>query len=550
MSNTVSRRRNPLARIAAVLVAVFMLAPALPLAQTVDAQEIFRELREEQQQGVALTLREALTLALENNLAIAVRRYDPAMAENMILSERGIFDPTLTLFAQREESTNPSSQAFIAGATVLELERRVGGVRYEDPMSIGGKLTVELGAVRNANNSLQSNVNHAYNAALTFTYDQSLLRNFGYDVNTTGIRIAQRDLTISREAFRQVVIDTLLGTEKAYWDLKFAWEDLLVKKTSQRLSEETLRQNQIRVEVGTMAPIDVTTAEAEVAQRQVAVLQAENTLDNAQDMLRLYLNQPETAPVWVLDINAADEPPFDEELIIDLNAAIQEAVARRPDLSQMRLGIQNDEDTVKYARNQLRYDLGLRAQYGKTSLAGTFFDITQQPDPPIVGESDISDALSDLFTEDFDNWLVSVNFIIPFNNKAAKANYLNSRLGQDQRTGAYDSLMLDSAIEVRNRVRAVENAIQRVKAGRVNVRLQRERLAAENKRYENGMTTTFDLFRFQDELAQAASQVILAQVDYNKALVELDAAKGTLAEDRGVQEADLLAVEPPNPDLP
>jgi outer membrane protein TolC len=417
-------------------------------------------------------------------------------------------------------------------------------------MSVGGKLTVELSAARTGTNSDVSNLNPGYDTALTFTYDQSLIRNFGYDVNTTGVRIAQRDLTISREAFRQIVIDTLLATEKAYWDLKFAWEDLLVKKTPQSLSEETLKQNKIRVEVGTMAPIDVTTAEAEVAQRQVAVLQAENTLENAQDMLRLYLNQPETAPVWVLDINAADEPPFDEDLVIELETAIQEAVSRRPDLAQIRLGMENDADSVKYARNQLRYDLGLRAQYGKTGLAGTFFNTLVQPPVQVGDPTGLSDALQDLYQEDWDNWLIGLNFIIPFNNKAAKANYLNARLGQDQRAGAYDSLLLDSAIEVRNRVRAVENAIQRVKAGRVNVRLQRERLAAENKRYENGMTTTFDLFRFQDELAQAASQVILAQVDYNKALVDLDAAKGTLAEDRGVQEADLLAAEPAKPDLP
>jgi outer membrane protein TolC len=412
-------------------------------------------------------------------------------------------------------------------------------------MSVGGRFTVELSAVRSSTDSAQATVNPSYQTALSFTYDQSLLKNFGYDVNTTGIRIAQRDLTISREVFRQTVIDTLQGTEKAYWDLRFAWEDLLVKKTSMRLSEETLKQNKIRVEVGTMAPIDVTTAEAEVAQRQVAVLQAENTLENAQDLLRLYLNQPETAPVWVLDINPVDEAPFEEGLVIDLEAAIEEAIERRPDLSQQRLRMKNDEDSVKYTRNQLRYDLGLRAQYGKSGLAGTWGVIPGAPP-----DGDISDALQQIWDENFDNWLIGLNFIIPFNNKAAKADYLNARLGQDQRAGAYDSLMLDSAIEVRNRVRAVENAIQRVKAGRVNVRLQRERLAAENKRYENGMTTTFDLFRFQDELAQAASQVILAQVDYNKALVDLDAAKGSLAENRGVQEADLLAAEPANPDLP
>ena len=113
-----------------------------------------------------------------------------------------------------------------------------------------------------------------------------------------------------------------------------------------------------------------------------------------------------------------------------------------------------------------------------------------------------------------------------------------------------DAQELDTVIEVRNTARAVHNTVERVLAARVNVRLQRERLAAENKRYDNGMTTTFDLFQFQDDLTRAESQVSLALVDYNKALADLEAAKGTLARSRGVLVQDLMAQGRAVVDLP
>jgi len=145
---------------------------------------------------------------------------------------------------------------------------------------------------------------------------------------------------------------------------------------------------------------------------------------------------------------------------------------------------------------------------------------------------------------------VSLNLAIPLGNKQAKARFLNARLRQEQRREFLDAQELDTVISVRNSARAVHNTVERVQAARVNVRLQRERLSAENKRYENGMTTTFNLFQFQDDLTQAESMVSLALVDYNKALSDLETAKGTLARSRGVIVQDLMAQGRAVVDLP
>ncbi|MFQ5720072.1 MAG: TolC family protein [Acidobacteriota bacterium] len=501
---------------------------------------------EPQSERIPLTLREVLALAMEHSLDIAVQRYEPRVSDNRVLGARGVFDPSIGVLAQHQDNTSlsldPFSQSNAARADLIN----VGQVSFNDTYSIGGTLNVAWTSSRFATDDPRFIVNPIYNSDITFTYDQSLLRNFGYDVNTTGIRVAKRNVQVSESQFRQTVIDTIQGVEKAYWDLKFALEDLAVKQHSLKLSEETLSQNKIRVEVGTMAPIDVTTADAEVASRRQDVLLAENALENAQDALLLYINQPRTSPLWVLPINPVDDLPFDENMKVDVDAAIKISYENRPDLEQTRFLIANDEDLVAQAKDQTRWDLALRAQYKRAGIAGDNAALTfGDPNMPFLlaaVDDNQFDALRQIYQENFDSWQLSLNLQIPIGNKVARSNYLEARLRQVQRRQVFESQDLAAVIEVRNRARAVDNAVERVKAARVNVGLQRERLEAENKRYENGMTTTFDLFLFQDDLTRAESQVIAALVDYNKALADLEAAKGTLTSARGVHYTDLMYV--------
>ncbi len=552
MRKTFGGRRRPAARALALMLSLSLLAPSLPLAQS--SARPGADPGAPTAEGMPMTLKEAVALALDNSLAIAVRRYDPHIADNNLLSEQGAFDPTLRGSVQFDDRSDPASDFVrsIRGLDVFESESRVASATYEDPFKWGGALTVQIDANRSTNNFRDpvTDLTTRFDATAGVTYAQSLLRNFGYDVNTTGIRVARRNQEISRSQFRQVVIDTIAGVEKAYWDLKFALEDLEVKRHSLRLSEETLSQNKIRVDVGTMAPIDVTTAEAEVASRRQDVLLAENALENSRDRLLLYLNQPKTSPLWVLPINPVDQLPFDENMRIDLPAALEEAYANRPDLEQTQKLIANDEDLVARARDQMRWDLVGSASYGRAGQVG-------RREGGFVGpiffpsrNDDVYAAFEEIYDEDFRNWGLSLNLVVPLGNKQAKAGYLNARLVQQQRQEIFDSQELDAVIQVRNAARQVENTVERVKAARVNVRLQRERLAAENKRYENGMTTTFDLFQFQDDLPRAESQVILALVDFNKSLADLEAAKGTLATARGVVVAELVERGVELPELP
>lgn len=560
MRNTFRKR---MIKPAAWVLSVLMLMPAYVPAQNqgeVPEADFTMQPGDHEAEGVPLTLREATALALDNNLNVAVRRYEPAVADAGILGERGAFDPTLSFFGRQAEDTSLSVNPFQQSLPQVVNRTRNGSVTYSDPTAIGGLITADFSGFAFRSGDPAFVIAPIYGSDLTLTYDQSLLKNFGLNVNKAGIRIAQRNMQVSESQFRQAVIDTLQSVEKAYWDLKFALQDLEVKRFSLKLSEETLGQNRIRVEVGTMAPIDVTSAEAEVASRSQDVLLAENALQNARDLLLLVLNQPNSSPLWVLPVNPVDDPPFDPEMTIDLEGAIREAYENRPDLEQTEYLLENDEDIVLRARDAMRHDLTARAQYKRSGLTGKNVFIPGNPGPVPPPSPDIParsvvdgswiDSAEQIYDEVYDSWEISLNWAIPLGNKKAKSDFLTARLRQEQRKQLLDSQELDAVIAVRNSARNVLNTVERVKASRVNVRLQRERLEAENKRYDNGMTTTFELFQFQDDLTRAESQVNLAMVDYNKAIADLEASKGTLTRTRGVYWEDIMAAGRVEVELP
>ena len=527
---------------AAWMLTVLMLMPAYVPAQDqggVPPSELTMEPGEHETLGVPLTLREATALALDHNLSVAVLRFEPAVSDAGILFERGTFDPTISFLGRQAQETRLSVDPFTQSQPDVVNRVRNGGVTYSDPTAIGGRVTARLTGYMFRSGDPVFPVSPIYGSELILTYDQSLLRNFGLNVNKAGIRIAQRSMEITESQFRQVVIDTLQSVENSYWELKFALQDLEVKRHSLLLSEETMAQNKIRVEVGTMAPIDVTTAEASVASRHQDVLVAENDLQKARDQVLLVMNQPRNSPMWVLPVNPVDELQFDPEIQIDLDAAIQEAYANRPDLEQTEHRLANDEDRVLQAQDSMRSDLTARAQYQHSGLTGKNTDAIGSPARSILDDS-WHDSAKQLYDEAFNSWELSLNWAIPLGNKRAKAEFLTARLRQEQRKQILDRQELQAVIDVRDAARDVLNTVERVKASRTNVRLQRERLAAENKRYDNGMTTTFNLLQFQDDLTKAESQENRALVDYNKALTDLAANKGTLAQNRGVIWEDIM----------
>jgi outer membrane protein len=486
-----------------------------------------------------LSLTDALQSALEKNLDIAVRRIDPLVSETQIDLQEAVFSPLLNFSAKDAQSTTPQAQALAGGAVVTTSDKTLLG-SLTDFTKIGSTINFELVASRGDTTSNLATINPSYFAQALLTYTQPFLRNFGLDVNKTQITIAQNTREISRWGFRQTVMDTLAAAEEAYYDLNLAIMNLKTAEGYLKLAQDFLAQTRIRVRVGTLPPIEITQAEAGVADREEAVILTRSAIATAGDNLRRMMNIPPDSPLWKQSIRPTDEPKVLDKTV-DVDEAIRTAMQTRPDLQQARLDLSSRDADLKYRKNQRLYRLDLVAQYGAQGLAGDTFAVDFSQQPPVVtpiASAGVSDAFHQIARREFDSWSAELQLGIPLGNKAADAAYAAAIYSKDQSRLIVQQLEQAAQVQVRNAVRQIDTNLKAYRAAQVNTRLQQEKLDAEQKKYENGMSTTYQVLQFQTDLTNARARENQSIVDYNKSLVELDRVMGILLDTRNVTIAE------------
>lgn len=489
-----------------------------------------------------LTLADAIQLSLRSNLDVQLARFTPRIREQDVFLQEAFFDPNLGFSAEKQDNSTPTQNVFDIDPNDIQTPLEVIAVdetlhRYSagfsDRMRFGGSYSADLFMTRRTSTSANQLLPTTYFSALVLAYNQSLLRGWGSEINATPIRIAQTNLEISRSEFLDSVLAVLQRTEDAYWELVFSRQDLEVNLESLRLAQELLKLNRIKVQVGTLPPIEITTAEAEVANREQGVIVAENTVRDAEDTLRLVLNLPKTDDLWSQPIAPSEKPEFMERTV-NLQSELEEALRERPDLKQARLAIENAESQLKFDRSQLRWDLVGYAQYTVSGLAG---DVEQpqvliaDPNNPVIippQDQDFADALEFIPDRDFPSWTVGATVSIPIGNNAARARYSSALLSRDQAVANYENLKLIAEVDVRTAARAIDTNRKRIEAAEKNVELQKKKVEAEQKKFENGMSTSFQVLEFQEDLTTALGTLNRALVDYRKSLTALERAKGTL----------------------
>jgi outer membrane protein TolC len=518
------------ARVALTLALVAPAGPALAAEAPAGAAPAAASI--DDRPAVNLGLRDCMSLAMSNNLSIAVQRYNVDINAEGIDISRSVYDSTLTSTFLEAERNSQNVDPF-AGLPVIESKVRRVTATWTDPTIWGGSFNLFfLGDKQRSNIFL---LDPAYNSNLNFWYTQSLLRNLGLEVNRAPIVIAQNTEEISRSQFLGTVQDTIEGVEFAYWDLVFTRLNLEVQRNSLRLAGELLKMNRAKVEVGTMAPIDITQAEAGVADRVEGVIVAEAAVLNAEDALRQLLNPAPDSPIWTSAIVPSDSPSF-TPLEPDVAAAIEAAMQHRPDLEQQRLTVESNALQERIDRQAKRLDWTVRGDYGLEGVTGVnqFLGL----------DEDYADSLRELDDTEFGDWALQTTLTIPIGNRDLKARYAQSMLRHRQSQTQMDSLVLAAEIDVRRRVRDVSTNVKRVEAAKKNRELQQENVDAEQKKFENGMSTSFQVLQVQDTLRTAEGRENLAIVDYTKSLAALEKAKGTLLQARNIQVADAAGGAP------
>lgn len=475
-----------------------------------------------------LSLQDATKAALENNLDIVVRAYDPLRSEAQVIATESTFDPLLSGTAASSSTQRPSPSAFVRSSRTHDFL-----TSFVDPLLTGGRYQIDLEAFDSTAETIFNPLTKEFDTSWKVSITQPLLRNLGPKTAKTFIVQARNTLGISQSRFRQTVIDTLSAAEKAYWDLNFSLMNLKTSQAALQLARDFLEQNRIKVRVGTLAPIEITQAEAQVADRDEAVIISEHLVKTAEDNLRRVMNVPKDSPVWSQPIQPSDPLPLVEQSPA-MDESVSSALQHRPDLEQARLDLKTKETDLAFRRNQRRWGLDLTGEYGKIGIG----DETVTPTGETLVHGSYGDSLDDLRRGANLDWRVSLTLGIPIGNRQAIAKYTDSEYALTQAKMGYETLELAARVQVRDAVRAVQTTLKRVKSAQVNVRLQKEKLSAEQKKFENGMSTSFQVLQFQTDLFQTQSRENLALVDYNKAQVELERVQGTLLDARNVAMPD------------
>jgi outer membrane protein len=474
----------------------------------------------EERPVLELSLEDAVKRALDNNLDIAVDRFNPTVGAEGVRQALGAYDPFLSGTLSTASQKSPATSAFSGGVKVTT-DTQLWNFGVNQYLPTGGTFNITFNSNKSDTNSVFTTFNPTYTSFFSLNLTQPLLRNLKLDSAREGIRVAKKSREISDVQFRQTVINTVASTKQGYYDLIAAIDNLDAQQKSFDLAKKLLNENEIKVRVGTLAPLDVVSAQAEVASREEGVIRAEAAILDTEDALKRLIFPKNDPATWDLRIIPKDRPSA-EPVRVDVATAIQNALEKRTDVVVARKNLEKADISVDFARSQVLPQVDLVASYGSTGVGGTQLN-RQGLGGPIISTvpGGYVDAAGDAVGIANPTWSVRLNLTYPIMNRQAAAQSAQARLFKDQALISFQLLELQVAQQVRVAARAVETNSKRIATTRAARVLQEQRLDAEEKKFAAGMSTNFLVTQAQRDLADARVAEIQAIADYSKSVVEL-----------------------------
>jgi outer membrane protein TolC len=504
----------------------FLLAGALS-AGLAGAQEAARP----------MTLEQCLVRAMEKNLGLQVQVRNPELAGLEVSRAGEKFLPTLG-FQYGKQNNRSASFSWIDSSSVIEARANSYTAGVTQLLPTGGSLRASFSGGMNDTNLKFQTINPYYNSSLAFTFSQPFLRDFGPSISRREILVARNNRDIADQTYKKALLDTLYTVEESYWQLVFSIENLKVMRQSLGLAEDLLARNKKELAIGMMAPIEVLSAESEVASRKADILQAEVLVKNRDDALRTLLNFTSKADTENRPIVPLEAPPT-EKRTVSMDDALAQAMAGRPELQSARLALKNKDLDLVYARNQLLPDLSLQADYWSPAVSGT--QILYQNGDPLTGvvvgtiPGGASQAMTDALKFKYKNWSVGLVLSVPLNTVFSRAAAVEASVGLEQAKIAQQDTEQQIFLEVRSAVRDVENNAQRVDAYAAARTLAGKKLEAEERKAKVGLSTNYTVLQVQRDLAAAQSLELQAKIDYVLSQARLDRSTGTSLDRRNIK---------------
>jgi outer membrane protein len=549
-----------------------------------------------------LSLQDAVELALENSLDIAVQRYYPWVADAGILKTKAggagfstpgadfssstanlsflSYDPQLTSGVSVDDRSTPVNNPFIAGTGTSTLRALISHTaqftnQYSQSFETGTNFSASWNNTRSSSTSSANFLNPAVQSTLSIGFSQSLLNNFGISVNTRNIRIAKNNRQIADWAFALQAITSITNTITAYWELAYARENVRVNQQAVKVSEKLFNDNKKQLGAGTMAPLDVTRAESELATDNQNLIVAQTVkLQDEQILLNAISKDPLAPNLINVEIIPTDQPKQPEAVeAATFEESIKEAFAKRPELQEQLLNLKNAAIDVQATRKALLPTLTLAAQYTSVGLAGNspikgvpafasnglpIVDANGNPilvngvpifEPanvtPVIGTTDqgLGTAQSQIFHGQFPEYSAQLTLNLPLRNRSGQADSARALLSQRQLETQLQQLKNAALLDVRNSYIALTQDRAQVQAASKARELQQQTFDAEQKKYQLGASTVYQVILTQRDLITAQGTELRALANLEEAKANYERALGRTLEVNHVTIADAKSGE-------
>lgn len=475
--------------------------------------------------GTPLSIEDAVKMALENNLGIKAERMNPEIAAYALEQVQGAYAPSLLSSFSQGSAATPPNDFLSTGVSVVTNGNLQTGVGLQQNVRFGGgSYQVTWNGSRGTTDQPRPVFSPSLGSNMTALYNQPLLRNFRIDATRQQLQEARNNATIADLQVRQRITQTSFAVRAAYYNLVGAIESYKVAQESLNISKKSLADNQRRLAVGTIPQIDIVSSEAEVASNEEAVVVGLGAIDTAEDTLRaLVMNSSQTG-FW----NVTFKPTDPEQMTpanIDVDAAVKNALDNRTDLLIFQKQMDNTNVAMKFAADQKLPAANLQATYGVRGFGGTQFsydplDLSAQPTATV---RTFSDVLRDVLGNNFRTWSVAVNFSYPLGTSQASAAYAEAKIQSQQQKTSLQDQQTQVATAVRQAARQVNTNLKRVEVDRRARELAQQKLDAEQKRFDVGLSTTFELFQAQRDLDSALRTEVSATIAYSQSLAAFEA---------------------------
>ncbi len=491
------------------------------------------EVAEKDGTAIRMSLRDITKLALQNNLDIAISDTNEDLYQQKLIQTYGPYDPAFTARLGVQSSKSPNTNLSTAATGQLgynQVDFALWNLGFSQNIATGGQISAYMNSNRQDTNQAFALFTPQYSASGYVQFTQPLRRNFKIDQNRGNIKLANLDLKTNDSQFKQKVTDTISKIMGSYWDLVGAIRDYDIKRESVKLAQITLRDNRKKVEIGTLAPIGITEAQAEAANREVDLISAEERIFNVENTLRSQISSDRNADIWNQFIVPTDTPEY-SEYKVQLRQAIDTALQNRPELEQLRINLQRTDIGDQLYQSMKKWQFDLVAGFGAVGVAG----------PQTIGENGLPRINPDLvggalhayqvlFTQGFTNWSVGFNLQIPLRNRNMESQIAQNKITQRQLLMNQKNTELAIQVDVRNSAQAIETARKQVDTAKVARELAKEQLDGEEKRYQAGLSQNFLVLDRQRALAQAQGNELQALIAFKKAIINLQRSMYTLLE--------------------